>query len=59
METLDLWLRTSERAITWRDVADALKQIGLYQLAERTLRTYKTGKIDINLYNKYNTVRTN
>ena len=49
VEMLDLWLRTSERAITWRDVADALKQIGLYQLAERTLKTYKTGKIRMTL----------
>lgn len=49
VEMLDLWLRTSERAITWRDVADALKQIGLYQLAERTLKAYKTGKIHIPL----------
>ena len=44
VEMLDLWLRTSEKAVTWRDVADALKQIGLYQLAERTLKAYKTGK---------------
>ena len=49
VEMLDLWLRTSERAITWRDVADALKQIGLYQLAERTLKSYKTGKTIIML----------
>ena len=50
VEMLDLWLRTSQRAITWRDVADALKQIGLHQLAERTLKTYKTGKTNTNLY---------
>ena len=49
-ELLDLWLRTSERAITWRDVAEALKHIGLYQLAERTLKIYKTGKTDIILH---------
>ena len=49
VEMLDLWLRTSERAVTWRDVADALKQIGLYQLAERTLKAYKTGIICISL----------
>ena len=49
VEMLDLWLRTSERAITWRDVADALKQIGLYQLAERTLKSYKTGMTIIRL----------
>ena len=42
---LDLWLRTSEKAVTWRDVADALKKIGFYQLAEKVLKVYKTGKI--------------
>ena len=30
VEMLDLWLRTSEKAVTWRDVADALKKIGFY-----------------------------
>ena len=45
VEMLDLWLRTSERAVTWRDVANVLKQIGFYQLAEKVLKIYKTGKL--------------
>ena len=43
IEMLDLWLRTNETAITWRDVADALKNTGLYLLAEKILKVYKTG----------------
>ena len=43
VEMLDLWLRTSETAITWRDVASALNDIGLYQPAEKILKVYKTG----------------
>ena len=43
VEMLDLWLRTNENAITWRDVANALKDTGLYLLAERILKVYKTG----------------
>ena len=45
VEMLDLWLRTSKRAIAWKDVADALKKIGLSQLAERILQIYNTGKL--------------
>ena len=44
VEVLDLWLRRRETAATWRDVADVLKQIGLYLLAEKMLKIYKTGK---------------
>ena len=43
VEMLDLWLRTHDSAVTWRDVADTLKKIGLYLLAERILKVYKTG----------------
>ena len=43
VEMLDLWLRTKDSAVTWRDVADTLKKIGLYLLAERILKVYKTG----------------
>ena len=46
VEMLDLWLRNSQTPVTWRDVANALKQIGLYQLAEKILKVYKTGKLD-------------
>ena len=45
VEMLDLWLRTSETAVTWRDVADALKDTGLYLLAEKILKVYKTGRV--------------
>ena len=30
IEILDLWLRTNETTVTWRDVADALKEIGCH-----------------------------
>ena len=45
VEVLDIWLRTHDPAepVSWRDVADALKQTGLYLLAERILKSYKTG----------------
>ena len=45
VEMLDLWLRTSETTVTWREVAKTLKEIGFYQLAERILKVYKTGKM--------------
>ena len=44
VEMSDLWLRTNERAVTWRDVADALKEIGCHRLAEKILKVYKTGE---------------
>ena len=43
VEMLDLWLRTNETAVTWRDVANALKDTGLYLLAEKIMKVYKTG----------------
>ena len=43
VEILDLWLRTNGTAVTWRDVANALKDTGLYLLAEKVLKVYKTG----------------
>ena len=45
VEISDLWLRTNETTVTWRNVADALKNIGCYRLAERILKVYKTGEI--------------
>ena len=45
VEISDLWLKTCETAITWRDVADALKEIRCHQLAEKILTVYKTGNI--------------
>ena len=44
VETLDFWLRTRETAATWRDVADALKRIGLHLLAEKAIKIYKIGE---------------
>ena len=44
VEMSDLWLRTSETTVTWRDVADALKKTGCHRLAERILKVYKTGE---------------
>ena len=38
VEMLDLWLKDSEAAVTWRDVAGALKKIGCYRLAEKILK---------------------
>ena len=45
IEMLDFWLKSCEQPPIWRDVADILKQIGLYLLAERILKIYKTGTI--------------
>ena len=44
VEMSDLWLRTSETTLTWRDVADALKEIGCHLLAEKVLKVYNTGE---------------
>ena len=47
VEVLDFWLRkyhvTAENKLTWRDVAKAVKEIGLHQLAESILNVYQTG----------------
>ena len=43
VEVSDLWLRTSVTTVTWRDVADALKECGYNELAEKILNVYKTG----------------
>ena len=40
---LDHWLRNCKSKPTWRDVAKALKDVGLYQLADGVLNVYKTG----------------
>ena len=49
VEMSDLWLRTSETTVIWRDVANALKEIGCYRLAEKILKIYKTGDKLINI----------
>ena len=45
IEILDYWLRHHDDAapLTWRDVAVALRQIKLYQLAEKILKVYVIG----------------
>ena len=47
IKMLDLWLKTSETAITWRDVANALKESGFHHLADKILKVYKTGEHSI------------
>ena len=53
VEVSDIWLRTSATAITWRDVADTLKETGCHRLAEKILKVYKTGEtLKLDQYNK-------
>ena len=44
VEVLDIWLKTSETTVAWKDVADALKESGFHELAEELLKVYKTGE---------------
>ena len=41
---LDYWLRNNGSKPTWKEVAKALKDIGLLQLAEDILKVYTMGK---------------
>ena len=43
VEVLDYWLRNCKGKPTWRDVAQTLKDVELYQLADDILNVYKTG----------------
>lgn len=47
VELLDFWLRKreNEKKVTWREVAEAIKQIGLHTLAQDLLDVYKTGEV--------------
>ena len=54
VEVLDVWLRNNyhgdfdsktTRKLTWSDVAKALREIGLHQLANNILSMYKNGKL--------------
>ena len=45
VEMLDYWLRHCPREPTWKDVAHALKEINLYQLAASILQVYVTGTL--------------
>ena len=45
VEMLDYWLRDHQTSKpTWRDVANALREIELHQLAESILNIYETGE---------------
>ena len=43
VEMLDYWLRHNPSKPTWRDVAQVLEEIHLYQLADDLLKVYDTG----------------
>ena len=43
IEMLDYWLRHHQGQPTWKDVAKALNEIKLHQLAENILQVYVTG----------------
>ena len=42
IELLDYWLRHHHGQLTWREVAQALREMKLYQLAEKTLQILTT-----------------
>ena len=44
IEVLDYWLRHHHGQLTWREVAQVLKEMKLYQLAEKALQVYTTGE---------------
>lgn len=44
IEMFDYWLRHSEKKQTWKDVAKALKEIELTQLASEIENVYIIGK---------------
>ena len=45
VEVLDQWLRNFPGRPTWRDVANALRQIDLQQLADDIDMVYETGNV--------------
>ena len=51
MEILDQWLRNFPGSPTWHDVSDALRKIGLQQLASDIEKVYETGNIKVNFCN--------
>ena len=44
VEVLDYWLKYSDEKLTWKDVADALRDIDLYELAQDIEKVYETGE---------------
>ena len=49
VEILDSWLRNHTGKPSWREIAKALEEVQLHDLAEDVLRSYETG---INYYYK-------
>ena len=47
IELLDYWLRHHPGQLTWREVAQALREMKLYQLAKEALQISTTGSIVI------------
>ena len=43
IELLDYWLRHHPSNATWKEVAQALKEVKHYHLAEKTLKILETG----------------
>ena len=46
IELLDYWLRHHPGQLTWREVAQALREIEFYQLAEKALQISTIGKLN-------------
>ena len=44
VEMLDYWLKNHHSKPTWKNVAEALKDIGLHRYAEKMLEVYETGE---------------
>ena len=44
VEMLDYWLRHHPSKPTWREVAQILEELHLYQLADDLLKVYETGR---------------
>ena len=53
MEVLDQWLRNFPGRPTWRDVANALRKIGVQQLADDIEMVYETGSYSTKEYISY------
>ena len=43
VEICDQWLKSQPNKPTWRDVANVVREIGFYQLANDIMMAYKTG----------------
>ena len=51
IELLDYWLRHHPGQLTWKEVAQALREIKLHQLAEKAIQISTTGKLADSRYN--------